>query len=330
MSILVKSELKSSFAAAYDLAGKSQRVILISHEYTDGDDLGSVLALARVFEGLGKNIWSMALGGVPDNLLFLPGHSDVHDRLPEDFADYDLLVTLGCGSLSRTGFAELEAGASQTGWTKPILNIDHHHDTQMFGTVNVWDETRAANCELVYVMLKEWGVEIDKVIALSLLTGIFTDTGGFRHANVTAFTLETAAELLRRGARLDLISRFISSQKDLPKLRVWALALEHAHFDEKRRVVYTVVTAEDLEKAGAQEEDLEGVVELLNTIPEAKFSMLLKQRGSEIKGSLRSEPHKGVDVSEIARSFGGGGHKLAAGFKFKGQIEKTESGWKIS
>ena len=179
-------------------------------------------------------------------------------------------------------------------------------------------------------MLKDWGVAIDKVVALNLLTGIFTDTGGFRHANVTSDTLEIAAELLRRGARLDLISRFTMSRKDLPKLRVWAMALEHARFDEKRKVVYTVVTAEDLEKAGAREEDLEGVAELLNTIPEAKFSMLLKQRGGEVKGSLRSEPHKGVDVSEIARSFGGGGHKLAAGFKFDGTIEKTESGWRIS
>jgi len=116
----------------------------------------------------------------------------------------------------------------------------------------------------------------------------------------------------------------------LPKLRMWAMALENAHFDEKRQVVYTVVTTEDLAQAGAKEEDLEGVAELLNTIPEAKFSMLLKQRGEDVKGSLRSEPHKGVDVSEIARSFGGGGHKLAAGFKFKGTIEKTENGWRIS
>ncbi|OGE77820.1 MAG: hypothetical protein A2751_02110 [Candidatus Doudnabacteria bacterium RIFCSPHIGHO2_01_FULL_46_14] len=324
MAIEIKSELKTEFTKAYDLVNANKRFILISHEYTDGDDLGSVLALARALEGMGKEVWSMAYGGVPENLLFLPGHSDVYDKLPVDFANYDAILTMGCGKLDRTGFAELN------NWQKSILNIDHHHDTQMFGTVNVWDETRAANCELVYVMLGEWGVEIDKAMALCLLTGIFTDTGGFRHANVTAATLEIAAELLRKGARLDLVSRFTSSQKDLPKLKVWAMALDQARFDEKARVVYTVVTAEDLEKAQASEEDLEGVVELLNTIPEAKFSMLLKQRGSEIKGSLRSEPHKGVDVSEIARSFGGGGHKLAAGFKFKGTIEKTENGWKIT
>lgn len=324
MTIPIRSDLKPQFGSARKLISEHQKFLVLSHEYTDGDDLGSILAMSRVLEGEGKEAVRIAFGGVPENLLFLPGHSEVKGTLPDNFQDYDCLVTIGCGKLERTGFAALD------GWSKPILNIDHHHDTQLFGTVNVWDETRAANCELVYLMFKDWQVKIDKVIALNLLTGIFTDTGGFRHANVTSTTLEIAAELLRRGARLDLISRFTLSQKDLPQLRVWAMALENARFDEKRKVVYTVVTEGDLEKAGANEADLEGVAELLNTIPEAKFSMLLKQRGGEVKGSLRSEPHKGVDVSEIARSFGGGGHKLAAGFKFKGKIEKTESGWKIS
>ena len=200
----------------------------------------------------------------------------------------------------------------------------------MFGMVNVWDETRAANCELVYLLLNEWGVVIDKAMAMALLTGLFTDTGGFRHANVTATTLEVAADLLRRGAKLEVISRFTFLQKDLPMLRAWAMALENARFDENKKIIYTVITEDDLRKIDAKEEDLDGVVELLNTIPEAKFSMLLRQRGDEIKGSLRSEPYKGVDVSEIARTLGGGGHKLAAGFKFNGKIEKTEAGWRIT
>ena len=301
-----------------------QKILLVSHEYTDGDDLGALLTLARVLAREGKKTYKLCKGGVPDNLLFLPGQSEVAENLPPDLGEYELLVTLGCGDLSRPGYPELES------WQKPILNIDHHHDTKMYGTVNVWDEQMAATCELLYLMLKDWGVEIDKFMALSLLTGIFTDTGGFRHANVTAGIFEIAAELLRRGAKLDLISRFIFSQKDLPKLRAWALALENARFDPARKIVYTVITEEDLAKAQAEEEDLDGVVELLNTLPDAKFSMLLKQRGDEIKGSLRSETYKGVDVSQIARAFGGGGHKLAAGFKFKGKIEKTAEGWKIT
>lgn len=316
--------MELNFRKAWDFVNNYQSFILASHEYTDGDDLGSILALDQVLKKLDKKTLLLARGGVPDNLLFMPGHGEVQAHLPEDFASFETLITLGCGTLIRPGFAELER------WQKPILNIDHHHDTQPFGTVNVWDETRAANCELVYAMLKSWHVEMDKSMALNLLTGIFTDTGGFRHANVTGETLEIAAELLRRGAKPDLISRFTHSSTDLPKLRVWAMALENARFDNERKIVYTVITNADLQRAQAQEHDLEGVVELLNTIPEAKFSMLLKQRGEEVKGSLRSEPGKGVDVSEIARSFGGGGHKLAAGFKFKGTIERTPTGWQIS
>jgi phosphoesterase RecJ-like protein len=321
--MIVSNSLQKEFQNAKALLEKYQKVLLVSHEYTDGDDLGAVLALARALEDIGKKTYKLVKGGVPDNLLFLPGQNEARETLP-DLSEYEILVTLGCGNLGRPGFAQLEQ------WQKPILNIDHHHDTQMFGTVNVWNEDMAANCELVYLMLKAWGVAIDKYTAVNLLTGIFTDTGGFRHANVRAGTFEVAADLLRKGARLDLISRFTFSQKDLPKLRAWAVALENARFDPQRKMVYTVITADDLAKTEADETDLDGVVELLNTIPDAKFSMLLKQRGEEIKGSLRSEIDKGVDVSEIARAFGGGGHKLAAGFKFHGTIEKTESGWKIT
>lgn len=316
--------LKKKFLEARKLLEGNQNILLTSHEYTDGDDLGSLFALSRVLEAWDKTACKVVKGGVPDNLLFLAGHGGVETELPADLEKFDVLVTFGCGNLARPGFAALEA------WPKPIINIDHHHDTKMFGTVNIWDEGAAATCELVYLLLKDWRVEIDKFMAMNLLTGIFTDTGGFRHASVSPLTLEIAAELLRRGARLDVISRFCYSEKDLPKLRAWAVALENAKFDPERKMVYTVITAEDLKSAQAKEEDLDGIAELLNTIPEARFSMLLKQQGDEVKGSLRSEPYKGVDVSAIARAFGGGGHKLAAGFKFKGKIERTPEGWKIT
>lgn len=317
-------ELEKQFGEAYKLVSNNQNFLIVSHEYTDGDDLGGILAFGQVLKTLGKKTALVAKHGVPDNLLFLPGQTEVQEILPQDYESYDVLVTIGCGDLKRPGFDELLE------WKKPILNIDHHRDTKMFGQVNVWYEQAAANCELLYLCFNNWKAEIDKFIAFNLLTGIFTDTGGFRHANVTAQTLEIAAELLRKGAKLDLISRFTLSQRELPMLRAWSVALENAKFDPERKIVYTVITSEDLTKVKASETDLEGVAELLNTVPDAKFSMLLKQRGDEIKGSLRSEPHKGVDVSEIARAFGGGGHKLAAGFKFKGRIEKTTEGWKIT
>ena len=314
----------NEFHDARSFVDKYNSFLLASHEFTDGDDLGAMLALGHVLQGFGKKITMVAKGGVPDSLLFLPGSADVRAELPEGGSNAEALITLGCGTLERPGFPEL------TNWQKPILAIDHHPDSQKFGSVNVWNPKAAANCELVYAMLKDWGVRMEKPIAMALLTGIFTDTGGFRHSNVTAATLDAAAQLLRAGAQIEIISRFTQAHRQMPMLRAWAVALEHARFDPERKIIYTVITDEDLRKIGAKEEDLEGVVELLNTIPEAKFSLLLKQRGDEVKGSLRSESYKGVDVAEIARAFGGGGHKYAAGFKFRGKIEKTPEGWKIT
>lgn len=305
-----------------DALRASKRAVLVSHEYTDGDDLGAMLACKFALESWGANATAVARGGIGDNLMFLPGVSQVLPEPPKDGCD--TVVYFGCGVAARTGFENWDL----TG--KKIINIDHHVDNRLFGDINLVDPAAAATCEIVYHLIKFWKVEITKPMAVNLLTGIFNDTGGFRHANTTAQILEIAAELMRTGARIDRISEFFFGKSELPKLRAWAKALENARFDPEQQMVYSIVTEEDLKEVGAEPEDLEGVVSILNTVPEAKFSMILKQRGDEIKGSLRSENYKGVDVAAIARTFGGGGHKLAAGFKLKGKIEKTMDGWKIT
>lgn len=309
------------FSEAVSALRSAEDILFISHEYTDGDDLGAMLALALSLESAGKSPAVCARGGVPDNLIFLPGVQNVVEVLPQK--NFDLAVYLGCGEKSRIGF---EAGPK----AQRILNIDHHPDNRRFGDINLVDPQAAANCEIAYHLIKALDMEIGKPAAMNLLAGIFSDTGGFRHANTSAAVLEIAADLMRRGARIDRISEYYFGKSELSKLRAWAKALENMRFDPAREMVYSVVTEAELEELGATHDDLEGIVSVLNTVPEAKFSMLLKQRGDEIKGSLRSEDYKGVDVSAIARTFGGGGHKLAAGFKLKGKIERTAEGWKIT
>lgn len=300
----------------------AKHAVLISHEYTDGDDLGAILACKFALESRGIRATAVARGGAPDNLAFLPGVLEVRPKPPTE--PFDVVVFFGCGVRSRAGFADWDTAG------KPVINIDHHIDNRFFGDINLVNPSAAATCELVYYLIKFWKIPISKPIAVNLLTGIFNDTGGFRHANTTAAVLEIAAELMRKGARIDRISEFYFGKSELPKLRAWAKALENIRLDDKQQMVYSVVTEEELKEIGASPEDLEGVASVLNTVPEAKFAMVLKQRGDEIKGSLRSETYKGVDVSAIARTFGGGGHKLAAGFKLKGKIERTADGWKIT
>ena len=310
------------FLAAKELVDVAKSVLFVSHEFTDADDLGAMLALAPAFEKLGKEIFIAARGGLPENLFFLPGSEKLLDKPPK--ADYDLVCFFGCGDSARPGFENWDLDGKKT------LSIDHHVDNKKFASVNLVEPSAAATCEVVYNFIKFLKGEITKAAAINLLAGIFFDTGGFRHASTSPEILEIAAELVRRGARIDRISQQYFGQNELAKLKAWAKAFENARFDEKQKMMYSTVTEKELAEIGAKPEHLEGIAEVLNTVPEAKFAMFVKQRGDEVRASLRSENYKGVDVAEIARKFGGGGHKLAAGFKLTGKIEKTKEGWKIS
>lgn len=322
---------KLQFKKALDLIKRSHRIFLTTHEGTDGDDLGSLLAMRFFLKQIKKTNFAAVKGGIPNSLSFLPGNNDVGDELKE--LNGDLIITFGCNKIERTGWKILsgEAGSRFAGQNSiiPILNFDHHPDNTEFGTVNVIDAKTSAVAELVYYFLDFAEAEISKDIATCLLTGIFTDTGGFKHANTSAEALEVAAHLLKKGARIDKIAMQTMGRKRPSAIKAWAKGLENARFDPVKKMVFSVMTAEDLKEIGATDEDLDGFVEMLNNMPQAKFALLLRQEGEVVKGSLRSEPHKKVDVSKIAKSFGGGGHKLASGFTIKGKLVKDGEAWTI-
>jgi len=140
-----------------------------------------------------------------------------------------------------------------------------------------------------------------------------------------------AAELLKKGARIDKIALHLFGKKSPNAVKAWAKALDNARFDPEKKMVFSVITDDDLKEIGVDEDDMfEGFVEMLNTLPQARFALFLHQHGDTVRGSLRSESHKDVDVSKIAKSFGGGGHKLASGFKIKGKIVKDGDAWRIN
>jgi phosphoesterase RecJ-like protein len=312
---------KLQFKKALDLIQSANKILLTTHEGTDGDDLGSALAMYWFLKQINKQVSIIIKGGVPSNLIFLPGSNEVKS----DFTEFkaDVLITFGCNKLDRTGFRQMQ------NIKQPIINFDHHPDNSNFGTVNVVDSSTAAVAELIYYFLVFAEAQIDKNIATCLLTGIFTDTGGFKHANTSAAALEVASELLKKGARIDRIALMTMGRKRPQAVKAWSKGLENARFDPEKKMVFSVLTEEDLKEIGATEEDLDGFVELLNNMPQARFALLLRQDGSVVKGSLRSEPEKKVDVSKIAKSFGGGGHKLASGFKIDGKLVREGDSWVI-
>ncbi len=317
------SLMEQNFKKAKDLINHSKRILLTMHERMDGDDGGSVLALMHHLEKEGKQITCVIKQGVPESLKFLPGSHKIKDDISG--ANFDLLIFCGCADKKRTGSENISR------LNTPTINIDHHPDNSIFGDINIVDPDKSSVAELVYnfFVYNRW--PINKDIATCLLTGIVTDTGSFKHANTKAETLKAASQLMRKGANISKISKHTYKNKKPQILKAWGRAMENSFYDEKNKIIYSVITEKDLKELEVLPKTaFEGFVETLNTAPETKFAMFIRQEGEIIKGSLRSEEHKQIDVSKIAHLFGGGGHKLAAGFSVAGRLTKDEKGnWKI-
>lgn len=319
----MNEDLIQHFTNAKALIESSQKILFTTHERTDGDDLGSVLALAQVCVSLGKQVFITTTGGVPTRLQYLPMSDEVTEHITTE--DFDLLVVSGCSTMSRINNQNIES------LTIPIINFDHHPDNKQFGNVNVVDHTKSAVAELMFDFIQFCGWEITHHIATCLLTGIITDTGLLMHANTQASTLAAASELMKHGARISQVTKNTFTNATPDHLRAWGKALENSYFNEDSKVIYSVITEDQLSALGNPElANFEGLVETLNKVPEARYAMFLKEDHGTIKGSLRSEEYKGVDVQKIAQALGGGGHKLAAGFSMVGKLAKTANGkWEI-
>ena len=289
-----------------------ERFVIVSHEHPDGDALGSLVAMHEVLRTLDK-----------DSVIVIP---------PEDFplpreyrffaldglctaAPVDLAlrtaVFLDCGNLDRIQIPQLrEVGT--------IVNIDHHHDNTRFGTVNHVVEEASCTAELVWDLLPGLGVELTPQIAEALYVGLVTDTGRFSYENTTPRAHLMAAELIDAGADAAATYRQIYEGVALEKLELLARALSSiARFDDGRLTV-AMLTAADFEATGADASHAEGIIDQLRTIAGTKVAALIREvdcddhRGRR-RVSLRATDDE-VDVSAIARAFGGGGHRRAAAF----------------
>lgn len=315
--------MNEAFQKAIDLIANSNKILLTTHENTDGDDLGSVLALSHYFINNSKQAKVVVTGGVPSRLEFMPGSDSVDSETQS--TDFDLLIVSGCSTLNRIRNTHIE------NLKIPVINFDHHPDNQSYATVNVVDSKKSSVAELMYDFLQFANWEINSDMATCLLTGIITDTGLLMHSNTQGTTLEAVGELMKRGALVSEVAKHTFTTESPVSMRAWGKALENAYFNPETKMIFSVITKDQLAELGETElANFEGLVETLNKVPEAKYAMFLKEDGDRIKGSLRSEEYKGVDVQKIAQSLGGGGHKLAAGFSMMGKLAKTSGGnWEI-
>ena len=305
-----------------------QKFLLMIHEDPDGDTLAGTVAMYIVLKSLGKEAWMVCKDPIPKPFLFLKETSKIKKDIL--FGDFEVIIIIDCGDLRRTGFAERLKKFSRI--HRNLINIDHHpkNDLWKIANLNFVDQKVSSASELVWQIIQKLEVKIDREIATAILMGIYTDTGGFKHSNTSPETLKVASELLNNGARLKEITRNVALNKSIASLRLWGVALSRLHKNQHLQIVSSVITKKDLADCQATYFDLAGVVNLMNTIPDSKAAILFFETPEgQIRASLRTEKDN-VDVSQIAKLFGGGGHKKAAGFTIAADLKLNQHSWEIA
>lgn len=321
--MVVKKEISEKIQDIISIIESKDNILILSHKRPDGDAIGSSLALKEALLQKNKQVKIFIPDNIPSTFNFLPGKEEIVKEVDTRF--FNLAIFLDTGDLERCGlFQEIKEREI------PFINIDHHPQKNPKGDIVLVDNSFGATAEIIYLLLKSADIEITKKIALSLLTGIFTDTGGFMHAATTSLSFQIASELLLKGARLDKIAKYANHDKSLATLKIWGKAILKAKKDPFSHAIISFIDRNDLEKVGASLDDLSGVVNLINSVKGAKYSLLLTEyKESYLKGTLRSNYYEGVNVKEIAEKYGGGGHSLASGFEIEGKVRESSRGWEI-
>ena len=286
------------------LIEEAENIILLPHDNIDGDSFCSCQAFKMMLESMGKKCSVVAEVPCIKKLEFLGLSCTAFERGKHLGAD--LAIAVDCADEKRFGErSEIFNGA------KKNAVLDHHKTNRGFGMVNVINPDAAAACEIVFELYKEWQVEILPEAAKCIYCGIVTDTGGFRFSNTTAKTLEIAASLLKLGVDAEKINQNIFETKSFGQLKIEALAIEKTKFFHGGRTALCYISKEMQEQAGATDDDMSNVSSVLRCIEGVEVSAVIKEKGDEIRVSMRSKEY--ADVSEICAHLGGGGHSRAAG-----------------
>jgi len=297
--------------AIADALRQHDRFLVVTHENPDGDALGSLLAATLALRQLGKDVVMYHAGEtrLPREYAFMPLAELARER-PAD-ASERVLLAVDCAKEDRIGDEAVLALAQL------VLNVDHHHDNTRFGDVNLIVADASSTGEVLRDVFAELGVELTPALAEPLYIALVTDTGRFQYANTTPKALRLGAELVEEGADIHAVFQQVYESVEFAKLKLLARALDRAEVLEGGRIVVSHLVRGDFADAGASEPYSEGIIDYLRAVEGAELAALIREQLSQgaptYKGSLRSSIDE-LDVSVIARRFGGGGHRQAAGF----------------
>lgn len=291
-----------------ELIENKSRFAITSHRRPDGDGVGSSLALMHILESLGKDVVVVMKDPVPRIYGELPGVERIV-RLPQLDSLYDAVFVIECSDADRPGLTDLKKHF--------LVNIDHHSTTELFGDINWIDSTASAVGEMIYNLCKALGVKVTVEIAECVYAAILTDTGSFHFSNTTERTFKVASELVRYGVKPAKIARAIYYSLPFCKVQLMGVVLSTLQCDESGRIAWIVMTQEMMHRAGACEDDCDGIVNYPLAIADVEVVAFFKELApGSYRVSLRSKG--AVNVARIASEFGGGGHRNASGCSLEG------------
>jgi len=288
-----------------------QRFAISSHSRPDGDSIGSQLAMAYALKTLGKDVVAINADQAPPPLMAFPGVSDIRIA-PHADGEFDAAIIMECGDLTRTGVSGLERFF--------VINIDHHPGNTGYGQINWFDSSAAACGEMVFDVVRALGVNLSVEIATHIYLAILTDTGSFHYSSMSPRTFEICRQALEAGVDPVRVARNVYDSNNMGRLKLFGAVLSAMQIDQSGRIAIVYLDHDMARAAGGTYEDTEGLVNLPLTVKEIQAVVFFKQHeGDEYRVSLRSKGD--IDLGAVAKEFGGGGHKNAAGCTVSGAID---------
>jgi len=300
---------------------KNNNFLITSHVNLDGDGIGSELAFYFILKKLKKKPIILNQDKLPKIYDFLPGSNKVHylDDNCIDTKSIDVGIVLDCSNVKRIGKTyEIFKNI------KTIINIDHHKSNENFGSLNYVDSSVSSVGEIIYELIRSINIDLlDEDISTCLFAAIITDTGSFRYSNVSSKTFKIASDLTSFGIKQYLIANNIYNRKTYSGLKLLGEALTTLEMDDSKYVSWLTITRKMLNNAKANDEEIEGIIDLATTLDNTEISILFREtKDNKIKISFRSKGN--FDVNKFAGKFKGGGHPNAAGCLCSGKMDKIK------
>ncbi len=282
---------------------RAKNITILTHLNPDADTIGTGLGIYNILkQDKTKRIEIVnASNMLPQYLDFLPSFEKIKYKM--DFEE-SLIIACDCGSINRLGF-DLE--------NREILNVDHHNSNEYYGTVNVVVPEYASASQVAYRLFMEL-YPIDESVATCFYTALLSDTRYFTTNSVNDEVFEVAKELVDLGVDPASVAFNFTQRRSLSSIRILERALGHLTLSYEGKIATLFVTQDDILAAGARMPDIEGIVDYARSLVTVEIGLFAVELEEGIRISLRS---KNVDVSKVSLAFGGGGHKVAAGFTLK-------------